>query len=70
MPFFTGFITNLKGRVMATRQPGSSYTCGDYRQEMVLLALKKRLAEGGLSPEEKRVMEKEVAELEKEMGMA
>ena len=70
MPFFTGFITNLKGRVMVTRKPGSPYTCGDYRQEMVLLALKKRLAEGGLAPEEKRIIEKEVAELEKEMGMA
>ena len=54
---------------MATRRPGAPYTCGDYRQEMVLLALKKRLAEGGLAPEEQRVMEEEVAELEKEMGM-
>ena len=54
---------------MADRAPGSSYTCGDYRQEMVLLALKKRLAEGGLAPAERQILEKEVAELEKAMGM-
>jgi len=55
---------------MPTRKSGAPYTCGDYRQEMVLLALKKRLAEGSFSPEEKPVIEKEIAELEKEMGMA
>lgn len=55
---------------MPTRKPGAPYTCGDYRQEMVLLALKKRLAEGSFSPEEKTVIEEEIAELEKEMGMA
>lgn len=55
---------------MATRKPGSPYTCGDYRQEMVLLALKKRLAEGSLSPAERKVLEKEIADLEREMGMA
>jgi len=54
---------------MAPRKPGDPYTCGDYRQEMVLLSLKKRLAEGGLAPEEKAVIEKEIATLEKEMGM-
>lgn len=54
---------------MAVRPPGAPYTCSDYRQEMVLLALKKRLAEDPLTPEERRVIETEIAALEKEMGM-
>ena len=55
---------------MTTHVPKGPYTCGDYRQEMVLLALKKRLAEEVLTPEETRVMEEEIARLEEEMGMA
>ena len=54
---------------MAPRKPGAPYTCGDYRQEMVLLGLKKRLALGGLAPDEKKELEEEIARLEKEMGM-
>ncbi|WP_300668712.1 hypothetical protein [Desulfoluna sp.] len=54
---------------MATRKPGTPYTCGDYREEMVLLGLRKHLAQGSLTSEEKTVIEKEIAELEKAMGM-
>ncbi len=54
---------------MTTHTPKGPYTCGDYRQEMVLLALKKRLVEEDMTPEARRVMEEEVARLEEEMGM-
>ncbi len=47
-----------------------SYTCRDYRREMMLLGLRKRLAGQGLSEEERAGIERAVCELEAEMGMA
>ena len=43
------------------------YTCVDYRSEMKLLGLKKRLEEDNLSEEEKARIVCEIKELEKEM---
>lgn len=45
------------------------YTCTEYRQEMVLLSLKRQLAEPGLDNAEKQRLEKQIRQLEKEMGM-
>ena len=45
------------------------YTCGDYRSEMKLLGLKKRLKEENVSEEEKIQILQEIKELEKEMEM-
>lgn len=45
------------------------YTCEDYRIEMKLLGLKKRLQEEDLSDEEKAQIVEEIEELEKEMKM-
>jgi len=45
------------------------YTCTEYREEMVLLSLNRRLKEPGLSPDEKAQIEKEIRELEARMGM-
>ncbi len=50
-----------------TKTP-STYTCNDYRQEMVLLALRKRLHRPDLAEEERERLVNEVARLEKEIG--
>jgi len=45
------------------------YTCADYRSEMKLLGLKKRLEEENLNEEERDQIVQEIKELEKEMQM-
>lgn len=45
------------------------YTCNDYRTEMILLALKRRLAQGSLSAEEKEEILKKIAKFEAVMGL-
>ncbi|GAB4276850.1 MAG: hypothetical protein Kow0092_32620 [Deferrisomatales bacterium] len=46
-----------------------TYTCSDYRDEMRLLALKRRLEQEGVPEEERRRLREEVARLEREMRM-
>jgi hypothetical protein len=46
-----------------------NYTCQDYRQEMVLVGLKKRLANQELSEEERLSLLNSIESLEKEMGL-
>ena len=45
------------------------YTCTEYREEMILLGLQKRLAVPDLSVEEKELLLKEIARVEKQMGI-
>jgi len=45
------------------------YTCVDYRSEMKLLGLKRRLEEENLSEEERAQIVQEIKELEKKMDM-
>ncbi len=44
-------------------------SCEEFRQQQQLLALKKRLAEDKLNPEEREEIEKLVQELERELKM-
>ena|GEM_PF-3794306 len=46
------------------------YTCEDYRQEMKLMALRKRLEEEDLSKEEKARLAEEIKKLEQEIKLA
>ena len=46
-----------------------NYTCNDYREEMILLGLQKRLNQGKLTEEEKRDLLKEIEIIERQMGM-
>lgn len=46
------------------------YTCTEYRQEMVLLSLKRQLADPGMNPDERQRIEEQIRKLEKEMGMS
>ncbi len=45
------------------------YTCNDYREEMILLGLKKKLSSTDLSVEEKAKLILEIKEIEKQMDM-
>ena len=45
------------------------YTCSEYREEMRLISLKKRLKEDTLSPPEKQILEAEIADLEKTLKL-
>ncbi len=45
------------------------YTCNDYRTEMILLALKQRLEQDGLSEKEKEDLLKKIAKFEALMGI-
>ncbi len=47
----------------------AKYTCNDYREEMVLLGLRKRLNNPDLTKEEKASLLKDIKEIEKRMGM-
>ena len=47
----------------------SRYTCNEYREEMLLLSLRRRLADPSLPAAEKEALQKEIQELEKQMGM-
>ena len=44
----------------------TSYGCGDYRTEMILIGLRARLRREDLSEEERRTLEKELNALETE----
>ena len=47
----------------------NKYNCMDYRKEMTLLGLKKKLQNNKLSKDEKKVLKDEISKLEKEMGL-
>ena len=47
----------------------SNYTCNDYREEMILLGLQKQLARPGLTPEQRQDLLRQIAEVEKKMGL-
>lgn len=48
---------------------GGQYTCNEYREEMILLGLQKKLSSEELTPEEKGSLLKEIATVEKQMGI-
>ncbi len=52
-----------------TMPQNTKYTCSDYRTEMRLLGLKKRLHENDLGKSEKQDIEAEIARLEKILQM-
>jgi hypothetical protein len=54
---------------MTSYHPTGAYTCREYREEMILLALQKKLAAPDLTPEEKQRILEEIAEVKTRMGM-
>ena len=47
----------------------NKYTCNEYREEMILLGLKKKLESPDLTEAEKEKLHKEIKELTKKMDM-
>ena len=47
----------------------AAYTCVDYREEMILLGLRRHLEDPDLSEEEKQVIRSKIQELEKSLDM-
>jgi mannitol-1-phosphate/altronate dehydrogenase len=45
------------------------YTCKDYRQEMILLNLRRRLNNPEIDDQERQRVEEAIRKLEKEMGI-
>ena len=45
------------------------YTCTEYRQEMILLSLQRRLADPNLDPVEKQRLKEQIRKIEKDMDM-
>lgn len=45
------------------------YTCTDYRQEMILLGLRRQLSDPQLSDAQREEIAKKIQELECQMGM-
>ena len=46
-----------------------TYTCADYREEMMLLGLLRRLQDEGLTEEERSLIQAEILSLESEIGL-
>lgn len=51
------------------KKSANPYTCSDYREEMILLGLRKRLARNDMTPGERERILAEIAEVEKKMGL-
>jgi len=51
------------------KQAGNSYTCTDYRAEMILLGLTRRLQEKGLDSRQKEELQRQIKIIEAEIGM-
>jgi hypothetical protein len=45
------------------------YTCQEYRREMMLAGLKKRVSHPGLSEDEREILRREIRRLEAELEM-
>ena len=54
---------------MEKREISNKYTCNEYREEMILRGLQKRLASENLTSKERGNLLREIAEVEKQMGI-
>lgn len=50
--------------------PQSAYTCNDYRQEMILLSLTRRLEDEGLAETEKEKLRRQIKKIEADLKMS
>ena len=55
---------------MGSKEKNRRYTCADYRKEMTLLSLKRRLTGERLSDKEHQKLLSEIRRLESEMNLA
>jgi len=60
----------INGQIGARKMNSAGkYTCSEYREEMILLGLKRRLADPDLPETEKQALLARISRLEQEMGM-
>ena len=45
------------------------YNCSDYREEMILLGLRRRLNHADISADERKEVIEEIEDIEKQMGL-
>jgi hypothetical protein len=69
MPDARVLVDPLLSRKTGVLSKMKQYTCTDYRMEMMLLGLKRRLAEPGLDDREIQQLQEQIRKLEAEMGM-
>lgn len=50
-------------------EKSGKYTCNEYREEMILAGLQRRLQREDLSDAERKTLEGEIEELERKMGL-
>jgi len=60
---------DYQNKEFSVRKRAMKYTCEDYRNEMMLVALRKRLEEEDLSEDEKTRLVDEINKLEHEMKL-
>jgi len=53
--------------IMKNEKKSNTYTCNEYRDEMILAGLRKRITQPGLSERERSEIEKEIVRIEKAM---
>lgn len=53
---------------MSNEAPGR-YTCNEYREEMTLVGLRRRLARSDISENERTLLQDEIDKLEARMGL-
>ena len=53
---------------MSNTMISPKYTCSDYREEMILVALRRQLTRPELSEKERKEIEAEISRREKAMG--
>jgi len=63
------FLAGFSGEVQNMSEPKAQYTCMDYRQEMVLLGMKRRLEQETLDEAERKAIQEQVRALEAAMDM-
>lgn len=61
-------LSTLMTETMALSE-NNRYTCREYREEMLLLGLRRRLAAGDLSKAEQHAVEEQIRRLESMMDM-
>ncbi len=54
---------------MSDQKGDNTYTCNEYREEMILAGLQKRLQHGDLSENERLILLAEIEKLEEKMGL-
>lgn len=62
------YVSNVIQRIFKMERP-TKYTCTEYRQEMLLLALQRRISQEKLTEAERRELEENIRKLEAEMDM-